>query len=185
MRDVAVIGSVVTKFGKHDKTVVQLLAEASMTALRDSNTVDEKFGMVLVGNMSSGEFEGRSGIANALVGDLALEPAFATKLENTSGSGGAAFYAGWLSVASGQSDLTLVAGGEKMSSVSTERATEVIASLTHEEEFKQGVTLLSFAGLTARLYMDRYGATREAIAKVAVKNHETVASTQTLSFRRR
>ncbi len=172
MRDVAVIGSGVTKFGKHDVSVLQLLAEASMKALRDSKTTNEKFGMVLVGNMASGELEGKSGIANALVSDLALEPAFASKIENTSGSGGAAFLAGWLSVASGQSDLTLVAGGEKMSSVSTERATEIIASLTHGEEYRQGVTLLSFAGLMTRHYMERYGATREAIAKVAVKNHE-------------
>lgn len=185
MRDVAVIGSGVTKFGKHDVSVLRLLAEASMEALRDSKTNNEKFGMVLVGNMASGEFEGKSGIANALVSDLALEPAFASKIENTSGSGGAAFLAGWLSVASGQSDLSLVAGGERMSSVSTERATEIIASLTHEEEFKQGVTLLSFAGLTARHYMERYGAPREAIAKVAVKNHDNGCLNPNAQFQKR
>jgi len=185
MRDVAVIGSGVTKFGKHDKGVVQLLGEASMVALRDSKTMDARFGSVFVGNMASGEFEGRTGIATALAGDLALEPAFASKVENTSGSGSAAFYQGWLSVASGQTDLALVAGGEKMSSVSTERATEVIASLTHEEEFKQGVTLLSFAGMTTRHYMDRYGASRESLAMVAVKNHDNGSLNPNAQFQKR
>jgi len=168
---VAVIGFGLTKFGKHEESVIQLLSRASLDALRDSRTEEEEFDAVFVANMGSGEFEGKTGIHNALIGDLALEPAFGSKIENTSGSGGTAFLQGWLSVASGQSDVVLVAGGEKMTSVSTERATEIIATLTHEEEFKQGVTLLSFAGMTARYYMERYGAPREAIAKVAVKNH--------------
>ena len=175
MRGVAVVGVGLTKFGKHEEGVIQLLSRASLDALRDSKTEGEEFGAVFVANMGSGEFEGKTGIHNALIGDLALEPAFGSRIENTSGSGGAAFLQGWLSVASGQSDMVLVAGGEKMTSVSTERATEIIATLTHEEEFKQGVTLLSFAGLTARHYMERYGAPREAIAKVAVKNHRNGA----------
>jgi acetyl-CoA C-acetyltransferase len=77
-----------------------------------------------------------------------------------------------MSVALGQSEATLVAGGEKMTSVPSEVATDIIATLTHEEEYRQGATLLSFAGLMARHYMERYDAPREALAKVAVKNHE-------------
>ncbi|MBI3022120.1 MAG: thiolase domain-containing protein [Thaumarchaeota archaeon] len=172
MRDVAIIGVGLTKFGKREENVIQLMAEASIEALRDSRTANEDFGVVFVGNMASGEFEGKSGIANALVSEISLEPAFASKIENTSGSGGAAFYVAWMSVASGQSELALAVGGEKMTSVSTERATDIIASLTHAEEYGQGATLLSFAGLTARHYTERYGAPKEAIAKVAVKNHE-------------
>ena len=54
---------------------------------------------------------------------------------------------------------------------STAEATDVIASLTHPVEYKHGVTLPSFAGLTARHYLERYDAPRESLAKVAVKNH--------------
>lgn len=184
MRPVAVIGCGVTKFGKHDRSVVDLLAEASLKALEDSNTLEGDFDAVYVGNMASGEFEGRSGIANALVSELGLEPAFASKIENTSGSGGAAVLAGWMSVASGQSDLTLVAGGEKMTSVSTEEVTDIIATLTHPDEYKHGVTLLAFAGLQARYYLEKYKAPRESLAKVAVKNHHNATLNPTAQFQK-
>jgi len=184
VRPVAVIGCGLTKFGKREESVVKLLSEASLSALSDSKTEQERFDSVFVANMGSGEFEGRTGIHNALISDLALEPAFGTKVENTSGSGGTAFMLGWLSVASGQSDMVLVAGAEKMTSVSTDMATEIIATLTHEEEFKQGITLLSFAGMTARHYMERYGAPRDAFAKVAVKNHANGALNPNAQFQK-
>jgi acetyl-CoA acetyltransferase len=184
MRQVAIVGVGLTKFGKHEKNVIQLLADASLAALKDSRTEEETFDDVFVANFASGEFEGKTGIANALTSELALEPAFASKIENTSGSGGAALYLGWMSVASGQSDLVLVAGGEKMSSVPTEAATDIIATLTHEEEYKQGVSLLSFAGLMTRHYLERYGAPREALAKVAVKNHENASLNPNAQFQK-
>ncbi len=184
MRQVAIVGVGVTKFGKHEKGVLQLLAEATLSALKDSRTEQEKFDDVFIGNFASGEFEGKTGIANALTSDLALEPAFASKIENTSGSGGAALYLGWMSVASGQSNMALVAGGEKMTSVPTEAATDIIATLTHEEEYKQGVSLLSFAGLMTRNYLEKYGAPREVLAKVAVKNHENASLNPNAQFQK-
>jgi acetyl-CoA acetyltransferase len=80
--------------------------------------------------------------------------------------------------------LTLVVGAEKMTSVPTDAATEIIASLTHESENSQGVTLLSFAGLLARQYMERYGAPREALAKVAVKNHSNALRNPKAQFQK-
>ncbi|MFQ5997836.1 MAG: thiolase family protein [Candidatus Bathyarchaeia archaeon] len=171
MRKVAILGSGLTKYGKSDLGIIDLLSEASIKAFEDSNTQDKNFDSVFVGNMSSAEYEGICGIHNALVSELSLEPAFACKIENTSGSGGAAVLAGFTAIASGMSDLTLVAGGEKMTGVSTEMSTDIIASLTHPEEYKQGATLPSFAGLLARYYMEKYNAPREALAKIAVKNH--------------
>jgi acetyl-CoA C-acetyltransferase len=51
-------------------------------------------------------------------------------------------------------------------------ATDIIASITHPAEYKHGVTLPSFAGMTARHYLERFDAPRESLARVAVKNHE-------------
>ena len=171
MIPVAILGGGTTHFGKLEAGLLQLLTDASIIAMDDSATSDKKFDHVYVGNMASGELNGKSGIANMLTSDLGLEPAFSSKIENTSGSGGAALYAGWLSVASGQSKLTLVVGGEKMSHMPTSSITSIIASLVHEVEYECGVTLPSFAGLLARYYMNTYGATRESIAAVSVKNH--------------
>ena len=171
MRAVAVLGGAVSKFGVLEQELMDILSDASVKAFKDTNTEHNSFDHVFVGNMSSGELNSKSGIANALVSELGLEPAFASKIENTSGSGGAALYAGWLAVASGQSNLTLVVGGEKMTNVSTTLATDIIATLTHDFEYKNGITLPSFAGLMARLYMKKYKCPYETLAKIAIKNH--------------
>lgn len=171
MRAVAVLGGAVSKFGVLAQGLMDILSDASVKAFKDTNTENNSFDHVFVGNMSSGELNSKSGIANALVSELGLEPAFASKIENTSGSGGAALYAGWLAVASGQSNLTLVVGGEKMTNVSTTVATDIIATLTHDFEYKNGITLPSFAGLMARLYMEKYKCPYETLAKIAIKNH--------------
>ena len=185
MRSVAIVGCATTKFGRSDKDVVGLLAEASLAAMDDAGLDGVRFDDVFVGNMASGEFEGISGLANLLVSELGLEPASAMKVEYASGSGGAAFRAGWMAVASGQSELALVAGGEKMTSVSTKEATEIIASLAHPWEKAQGVTMPSLAGLLARAYIARFGATREALAAIAVKNHSNGALNPNAQFQRR
>ncbi|MFQ5907739.1 MAG: thiolase family protein [Thermoplasmata archaeon] len=182
MRDVVVLAYGLTPFGRHEGSVVDLLTEASLPALEASGT--EGVDAVFVGNMSSGEFEGKSGIANALVSELGLEPAFSSKIENTSGSGGAAFLWGWAGIASGLYERVLVAGGERMTSVETGRATEIIASLTHPVEWAQGITLPGYAGLMACAYLDQYGAPREALASVAVKNHYNGARNPNAQFQK-
>ncbi len=170
LREVAITGIGMTRFGKRkDKDLMGLLLEASMEALSgvESEVID---GLVL-GVMSPGLYENKTGPANILAGMLGLENATVLRVENTSGSGGSAMYAGWLMVASGQADKVLVIGGEKMTHKSTEENTAIIAGLVHEYERRLGVTLPSYAALLARYYLEKYGASHEALGKVAVKNH--------------
>ena len=171
MSDVAVVGASMTEFGRREAWIRELLAEAGAACLDDAGVPSDEVEHLYVSNMASGEFEGQTGVPNALAHDLAATPAYTQRIDQTSASGGAGIYAAWQSVASGASEMTLLVGGEKMTHRTTEEATDVIASLTHPVEYKQGVTLPSFAGLTARLYLDRFDAPRESLAKVAVKNH--------------
>jgi acetyl-CoA acetyltransferase len=79
--------------------------------------------------------------------------------------------------------MTLLVGGEKMTHRDTAVSSDIIASLTHPAEYRHGVTLPSFAGLAARAYLDRTGATRESLAAVAVKNHANGAKNPDAQFR--
>jgi acetyl-CoA C-acetyltransferase len=171
MTDVAVIGASMTQFGARDAWIRELLASAGQACLDDAGVEPDDVEHLYVANMASGEFEGQTGVQNALVQDLGATPAYTHRVDQTSASGGAGIYAAWQSVASGAADLTLLVGGEKMTHRTTGESTDVIASLTHPAEYKHGVTLPSFAGLTARLYLERYDAPRESLAEVAVKNH--------------
>ena len=182
--DVAIIGASMTKFGQRDGWIRDLLAEAGEACLTDSEVAPDDVEHLYVSNMASGEFEGMSGVVNALVHDLGAMPAYTQRVDQTSSSGGAGIYAAWQSVASGASDMTLLVGGEKMTHRSTGEATDVIASLTHPVEYKHGVTLPSFAGLTARLYLETFNAPRESLAKVAVKNHRNGVDNPNAQFQK-
>ena len=178
------IGASMTAFGERDAWLRDLLAEAGDACLETAGVAPDAVEHLYVSNMASGEFEGATGVANALAHDLSLLPAYTARIDQTSGSGGAGLHAAWQSVASGASEMTLLVGGEKMTHRSTAEATDVIASLTHPVEYAHGVTLPSFAGLTARLYLDRYDAPRESLGRVAVKNHRNGVDNPHAQFRR-
>ncbi|WP_254763899.1 thiolase C-terminal domain-containing protein [Natrinema marinum] len=185
MERVAIIGASMTQFGQREgEWVMDLLAEAGIECLEDAGVDAETVEHLYVSNMASGEFEGQTGVPNALAHDLNAMPAYTQRIDQTSSSGGAGIFAAWQSVASGASDMTLLVGGEKMTHKTTGEATDVIASLAHPVEYKTGVTLPSFAGLTARHYLERFDAPRESLAKVAVKNHKNGVDNPNAQFRK-
>jgi len=181
---VAVVGASMTKFGERDAWIQKLLAQAGKECLEDAGVDPSDVEHVYASNMSSGEFEGQTGVMNALAHDLGLMPAYSQRVDQTSSSGGAGIYAAWQSVASGASEMTLLVGGEKMTHRTTGEATDVIASITHPAEYKHGVTLPSFAGMTARHYLEKYDAPRDSLAKVAVKNHKNGVDNPHAQFRK-
>ena len=185
MDRIAIIGASMTHFGVREGSWIRdLLSEAAMGCIETTGIMPKNIDHVYVSNMASGEFEGQTGIMNALVHDIGAIPAYTVRIDQTSASGGAGIYAAWQSIASGQSDMTLLVGGEKMTHTSTSMATEIISTLTHPVEYKHGVTLPSFAGLIAQLYLHKYNASRESLAKVAVKNHKNGVDNPHAHFRK-
>ncbi|MBN1262023.1 MAG: acetyl-CoA acetyltransferase [Anaerolineae bacterium] len=172
MRDVAIIGAGMIPFGRRDQdTLVDMLAYASLKALDDAgvSAVDA----VYVANMGGGILQRQTAIASALVDRVGLLPAAADLVENGPASGGSAVKNGVLAVASGYYDLVLVAGGEKMREVTGWKATDFVATLTHPEtEYPYGITLPGMAGMFTRLYMEKYGVTREMLVEIAIKNQQ-------------
>jgi len=174
MRDVAIIGVGMIPFGRRDEdTLMDMLAYASLKALDDAGLGDASVDAVYVGNMGGGVIQRQTAIASSLVDRLSLLPAAAETVENGPASGGSAVKNGLLAVASGYYDTVLVVGGEKMREVTGWRATDFVASMTHPKaEYPYGITLPGLAGMFTRLYMEKYGVTREHLVAVALKNQE-------------
>lgn len=174
MRDVAVIGVGMIPFGRRDEdTLLDMLAYASLKALDDAGLGDKSVDAVYVGNMGGGILQHQTAIASSLVDRLSLLPAAAEVVENGPASGGSAVKNGLLAVASGYYDYVLVVGGEKMREVTGWRATDFVATMTHPTaEYVYGITLPGLAGMFTRLYMEKYGVTREHLIAVAIKNQE-------------
>jgi len=67
LRDVAIIGCGMTKFGRLEgKGLMDLLAEASLRAINDAGAGDRDFDAVYVANFAAGELTRQSAIASAL-----------------------------------------------------------------------------------------------------------------------
>ena len=161
-------------FGRRDEdSLMDMLAYASLKALDDAGMGDKMVDAVYVGNMGSGMLQHQVSIASSLVDRLSLLPAAADTVENGPASGGSAIKNGLLAVASGYYDYVLVVGGEKMREVTGWRATDFVATMTHPQvEYPYGITLPGMAGMFTRLYMEKYGVTREHLLAVSLKNQE-------------
>lgn len=179
MRDVAVIGVGVTKFGElWDKSLRDLIVEAGLEAIHDANVTSKDIDALYGGNMSSGLFISQEHTA-ALIGDSAGLASYhipATRVEAACASGGVALRQGYISVASGIHDIVIVGGVEKMTDVSGALATDALASAGDREwESFLGVTFPGLYAMIARRHMHEYGTTKAQLAAVAVKNHRNGA----------
>ena len=183
----AIIGVGHTKFGRiEDKNLMDLLCDASLEAINNSNTNDEDFDSVYVGAMCPEILNHISGVANALVDRLGLLPAAADHIKNGPASGGSAIKAGFQAIASRMSSMVLVVGGEKMTHINTPGfVTSVIATITHPKaERRLGVSLPSFAGLLTRIYLEKYGAKLDWLSDISIKNHKNGALNPLAHFQR-
>ncbi len=187
MNKVAIIGVGHTKFGRiEDKGLIDLLSEASLGALEDSNTNDIDFDSVFVGCMGSDAFNQITGVASALVDRINLIPAAADQIKNGPASGGSAVKAGFQAIASGMSDLVLVVGGEKMTHIKTPGfITSYVATITHHQaERRHGVSIPSLTGMLMRTYIERYNAKLDWFSDIVIKNHKNGASNRFAHFQR-
>ncbi len=164
----AIVSAGFSKFGKRDCTIYDLALEACRESIRKYGDMIDT---VIVSNSYSGEFLGTSGINNLLATYLSIEDVPSVRADNTSGSGGSAISLADSLIRSGDCGAVMVLGAEKMTGFPTKKSTSVIASLLPAEERDAGVTLPSLAAFMARAYMAEFGATRESIGSVAVKNH--------------
>lgn len=175
MRDVAVIGVGMTKWGElWEKSLRTIFVESALLALDDAGV--DRIDSMYVGSMSSGLFVGQEHIASLLADYLGQTPVPSARVETACASGGLALRLGFMEVASGMSDVVLVSGIEKMTDVSGYEATYALGSAADQEyEGYHGITFPGLYALIARAHMEKYGTTREQLALVAVKNHRNGA----------
>jgi acetyl-CoA C-acetyltransferase len=175
MRDVAVIGFGLTKFGElWHKSFRQLIAEAGAKAILDAGIEGKDIDAMYIGSMSSGRFVGQEHVG-ALVADAAGFSHMhipSTRVEGACASGGLAVRQGYLSIASGMNDIVVVGGMEKMNDVGGNDATATLATAADQEwEAFFGATFPGLYAMIATRHMHEYGTTKEQLAQVAVKNH--------------
>jgi acetyl-CoA C-acetyltransferase len=105
------------------------------------------------------------------MGGLGHIPAYS--VEAACASGGAAVRQAYMAIRSGEHDLMLVLGCEKMSDVNQSEAMRTVGvAADWEWEGLFGATFPALYAFMARRHMYEYGTTETHLAQVAVKNHK-------------
>jgi acetyl-CoA C-acetyltransferase len=181
MKEVAVIGAGMTKFGElWGKSIKDIFVEAAVKAIEDAGV--DHIDSMYVGSMSSGLFVGQEHLGAVMADYLGVTPIPATRVESACASGGVSFRQAYLEVASGQSDIVLAGGVEKMTDGAD--VTETLATAADQEyEVYQGITFPGLYAMIANAHMHQYKTKREQLAAVAVKNHRNGAKNPNAQFR--
>ncbi len=174
---VAVIGAAYTKFDEHwDKSLRDLATEAGGRALKDAKLEGKELQALFIGNMSGGRFIGQEHLGALAVDQAGLTPIPATRCEGACASGSLAFRKAVMSIQSGDHEIVMAAGAEKMTDIKGESAVAALMGAgDHEWESAIGLTFSGLYALIARAHMKQYGTTREQLAMVSVNNHRNGA----------
>src|SRR5262245_3341225 len=158
-----------TRFGKRDESLPDLMAEAAGAALADGGVARPD--AIVVAAMNPEEFTGAGNYGSLIATHLGFSHVPAVRVETATSSGLAAVYAGYATVAAALHGSVLVVGGEKMTHLPTPRVSEIIGRSIDPHERTYGSTMPALAGLITRAAMHRHGLTAKEISLVAVKNH--------------
>ncbi|HEV2450090.1 MAG TPA: thiolase domain-containing protein [Thermoplasmata archaeon] len=189
MRDVAILGIGMTRFGElWDRSFRELGIEAGFQALVDARLSSRDLGALFLGNMASGSLIEQEHIAPLLVdyAGLAGHHLPAIRVEAGEASGALALHQGYLAVASGAYDFVVVGGAEKLTDVPDVTANRIMGATADQEwEGVFGATLPGLWALIARRHMYVHGTTREQLAAVPVQAHEMGAKNPNAHYRNR
>jgi len=185
-KKVAIAGVGMSKFGElWNKNLRDITLEAGMAAIIDAGIAGADIDAVTIGNMSAGRFTGQEHLGALAVdmGGLGDIPAYS--VEAACASGGAAVRHAYMAIKSGEHDVILVLGCEKMSDVNQTEAMKTISVASDWEwEGMLGATFPALYAFMARKHMLDYGTTDEQLSLVAVKNHKNAVDNPYAQFRR-
>jgi len=184
MRDVAVIGIGQTKVSEHwDKSLRELAGEAALGAMMEGQVahVDS----IYVGNMLSNVANFQAQLGSMVADWIGQRFTEAIKIESACSSGGAAFRAAYLSVASGESDIALAVGVEKMTDSPSAEITAALATAADADyEVDHGLSFVALNALIMKRYMYEYGWKGADFAEFAINAHENAVHNPFARFRK-
>lgn len=192
-----------TPFGKFPNLGLRELAgRATADALADAHARPGEVDLVFFGNAAAGLITGQEMIRGQVaLRDSGLDGAPIFNVENACASSSSAAHLAFMAVASGQAEIALTVGAEKLthedkqrsfdaigSAIDLSRAAEVAARVTpaDEDDPPGGRSLfMDIYAALARDYMERSGATARDFAEVAVKSHDHGALNPRAQYRKR
>ncbi len=184
MRDVAVIGIGQTKVDENwQKSLRELAGDAALTAMADAQVA--QVDSIYIGNMLSSVANLQDLLGTMVADWIGQRFTDSIKLESACSSGGAAFRAGYLAVASGEIDIALVVGAEKMTDSPGAEITAGLATAADADwEVDNGVSFVALNALIMKRYMYEYGWKGMDFAPFSINAHANAVHNPHARFRR-
>ncbi len=177
---VHVAGYGMVPFGRHaNRSVVSLGAEAARLALKNSGLAPSRVSLGVFANALAARLFGASTLGQNVFAALGLQGMAVLNVENACTSGSSALHVAWLAVCSGQADVALVVGAEKMC---VPQLGLINSGDTEMETLLGLVTPAGFA-LRAARHIHEHGTRREDLCAIAVKNRAHAALNPAAMFR--
>jgi acetyl-CoA acetyltransferase len=170
MREVAIIGVGMTRFGKFlERSLQDLGREAAWNAIEDANVNVKDIEVAYVGNALAPQLTELKGtIGQHILTEAGIFGVPVINVENACSSGSTALRGAFLEVASGTCDVALALGVEKLFCGDTARSAAAMAQGTTLAKF--GFMFVALYSMQLRKWVSQYGVTKEQFAKVVVKN---------------
>ncbi|MGP8110684.1 MAG: thiolase domain-containing protein [Thermoplasmata archaeon] len=182
----AVIGAGHTRFGVLEEGPRSLVRAAVNQAIGsvDKGIERRSIGRGYLATLGFGGWQ--IGNASALLGEEAGVPGLSSaRVENACASGGFALHEAVNAIRSGEAEVALVVGLEKMTDVSNARRRFWLGvSGDTEWERQAGLTFAGVYGLIADRYLSVHSVPRAALGAVAVKNHANGALNSNAHFQK-
>jgi benzoylsuccinyl-CoA thiolase BbsB subunit len=170
MREVAILGIGQTKFGQFpDIRGEELAREAAGAALKDSGISPKDIQVAYTARLTDAMSESQKALMHFGIVNIEMY-----NLHNACAGGSTAVHALWKDIAYGVYDAGIAIGVEDMVYPKGSGRGLVGKTLSAEGgdlEADMGQTMPAKFALMARRMMEKYGATREDFAQVAVKSH--------------
>ncbi len=169
---IAVIGIAQTKFGENfDMSYEDMAVEAAFGAMEDAGVGPDDIQAVWLSTFDPSITGGMGRAGSTIVDVLSLRDRPVSRVTNYCSSGTDAFRNACFAVASGEYDVVLVLGCEKMRDVGSRESLVKGAAEGGHPVWGKGMTAPGMFAMRATRYFHKYGIGRETLAKVAVKNH--------------
>ncbi len=168
---VAIIGAGHSRFGnRRDVNVAELAWESMKQAFDRANVVQKDIDFYIVG--MAGLWSSEAAVPS-LIAEYAKLYAGSMRIEAACATGSASIGAGYNAIESGEADVVLILGLEKMQESPNPTVIEIIGRYgSYFWEFENfGLTFPAYYALYATAYMNAYNAKEEDFGNVAVKNH--------------
>jgi acetyl-CoA C-acetyltransferase len=185
MRKIAVIGIGSTIIGEHwDKSLRELAGNAILAAMNDAGL--DRFDALYVGNMMSSAANQQQHLGTYIADWVGARGKEAIRLESACSSGSAAFRAGLMAVASGEVEIAVVAGVEKMTDSPGDEITSNLATAADADwEVSQGISFVALNALIMQRYLHEYGWQHCDFANFSVNAHQNALNNPNARFHSR